>query len=113
MKNTDLPHIKTLLSDDYQENLNESVEFLENLAREQNFIYEFIQLPTVDQNSIRLLLEVRINPVSVFHGYGQTLDLARQYSSNLALKYIRCLTKQQQQYSTPNVTTTPLMPSTN
>ena len=112
MKNTDLPQIKTLLSDDYQENLNESIEFFENLAQEQNFTFEYIQLPTIDQNSIQLLLEVRINPISVFHGHGSTFELARQSSTNLALKYIRCLTKQQQ-YSTANIATTPLLQTTN
>jgi hypothetical protein len=64
------------------------------------------------KGSIQLLLEVRVNPVSVFHGCAETIGLAQQYSANLALKYIRCLSKQQQQYSTPTITTTPLMQST-
>lgn len=51
MKNTDLPHIKTLLADDYQENLHQSNQLFENLAQEQNFTYEFLQLPTLNQGS--------------------------------------------------------------
>jgi hypothetical protein len=65
----------------------------------------------LSKGSIQLLLEVRVNPVSVFHGYGETFDLARQNSANLALKYIRCLSKQQQ-HSSSTITTTPLMQST-
>jgi HJR/Mrr/RecB family endonuclease len=35
--------------------------------------------------------------VSVFHGYGETCDAARQSAAQHALKYIRYLSKQQQQ----------------
>ncbi|CAF0914616.1 unnamed protein product [Adineta steineri] len=114
LKNSDLPYINKLLSDDYHEESARPYEMFESLAQEQNFTFEFIQLPTIDEGSIQLLLEVRLTPVSVFHGYGKTLELARQHSTNLALKYIRCLSKQQQQqqHSSSIITTTPLMQST-
>ncbi|CAF2598835.1 unnamed protein product [Rotaria sp. Silwood2] len=113
MKNSDLPYIKKLLSDDYYQELSQSYELFQYLAQEQNFTYEFIQLPTIYQGSIELLLEVRLLPVSVFHGYGETFDLARQYAANLALKYIRCLSKQyQQQHTSSVITTTPLVQTT-
>lgn len=123
MKNHDLPYIKTLLADDYQEELRQSYELFEYLAQEQNFTFEFIQLPTVTEGKliislilpiacffipvglIQLLLEVRVNPISVFHGRGATFDLARAHSANLALKYIRCLSKQQQQHAASNIST--------
>jgi hypothetical protein len=133
MKNNDLPYIKKLLSDDYHDETCQSYEMFEYLAQEQNFTFEFIQLPTINEGynifsfffkfqfilfslslskgSIQLLLEVRVNPVSVFHGYGETFDLARQNSANLALKYIRCLSKQQQ-HSSSIIATTPIMQST-
>lgn len=46
MKNSDLPFINKLLSDDYHLGFQESYEMLESLSQEQNFTYEFIQLPT-------------------------------------------------------------------
>lgn len=49
MKNNDLPYIKKLLSDDYQEEINQSSEIFESLAQEQNFAYEFVQLPTINE----------------------------------------------------------------
>jgi hypothetical protein len=49
MKNSDLPYIKQLLSDDYQQESSQSYEMLEYLAQEQNFTYEFIQLPTIHE----------------------------------------------------------------
>ena len=49
MKNSDLPYIKKLLSDDYYQNISQSYEMFEDLAQEQNFTFEFIQLPTVDE----------------------------------------------------------------
>ncbi|CAF1337266.1 unnamed protein product [Adineta ricciae] len=111
-KNSDLPQIKKLLADEYVQDLSQSQDMFELLAQEQNFAYEFIQVPTMDEGSIQLLLEVRLTPVSVFHGYGQTIEQARQHSTNLALKYIRCLSKQQQQHSTSTIITTPSMPLT-
>ncbi|CAF1325434.1 unnamed protein product [Rotaria sordida] len=113
MKNSDLPYIKKLLSDDFHQELSQSYEIFQYLAQEQNFTYEFIQLSTINEGSIELLLEVRLMPVSVFHGYGETFDLARQHAVNLALKYIRCVSKQyQQQHSTSVITSTPLMQPT-
>lgn len=49
MKYPDLPYIKKLLADDYQEELHQSYEIFESLAQEQNFTYEFIQLPTINE----------------------------------------------------------------
>lgn len=49
MKNHDLPYIKQLLADDYQEVLCQSYELFEYLAQEQNFTFEFIQLPTISE----------------------------------------------------------------
>ncbi|CAF3436579.1 unnamed protein product [Rotaria sp. Silwood1] len=117
MKNSDLPYIKQLLSDDYHQELSQSYETFQCLAQEQNFTYEFIQLPTINAGSIELLLEVRLLPVSVFHGYGETFDLARQHAANLALKYIRCLSKQyqqqqQQQHASSVITNTSLIQPT-
>ena len=51
--------------------------------------------------------------VCIFHGYGETFDEAREHSANLALKYIRCLSKQQQQqHPASMITTTPSMQPT-
>ncbi|CAF4017001.1 unnamed protein product [Rotaria magnacalcarata] len=97
MKNSDLPNIKKLLSDNHSPELSQSYELFQCLAQEQNFAYEFIQLPTNSEGSIELLLEVRLMPVSVFHGCGETFDIARQQATNFALKYIRSLSKQYQQ----------------
>jgi hypothetical protein len=49
MKNNDLPYIKKLLSDDYHEKIYQSYEMFQYLAQEQNFTYEFIQLPTINE----------------------------------------------------------------
>ncbi len=49
MKNNDLPYIKQLLSDDYHPEFSQSYEMFEYLAQEQNFTFEFIQLPTIDE----------------------------------------------------------------
>ena len=119
MKNSDLPFIKRLLSDteDFVP-FSESGQYLEDLAKEQNFIFEFIQLPIMNEKSIQLLLELRLIPVSVFHGYGETFEQAQNIASNSALKYIRYLSKQQQQqqqqqhHSVPNIVTTPLLAQT-
>jgi hypothetical protein len=48
MKNNDLPYIKKLLSDDYHDETCQSYEMFEYLAQEQNFTFEFIQLPTIN-----------------------------------------------------------------
>lgn len=62
---------------------------------------------SVSKGSIELLLEVRFMPPSVFHGYGDTCNQARQHAASLALKYIRCLSKQHQQSASSTITTTP------
>jgi hypothetical protein len=49
MKNSDLPYIQKLLSDDYHEEISQSYEMFEYLSQEQNFTFEFIQLPTIDE----------------------------------------------------------------
>jgi hypothetical protein len=51
MKNNDLPYIKQLLADDYHEGLHQSYELFEYLAEEQNFTFEFIQLPPINEGS--------------------------------------------------------------
>jgi hypothetical protein len=51
MKNNDLPYIKQLLADDYHEGLHQSYELFEYLAEEQNFTFEFIQLPPISEGS--------------------------------------------------------------
>lgn len=115
MKNSDLPNIKILLADDYQANLTSSYELFQYLSQEQNFTYEAIQLPTISEGSVEVLLEVHFMPVSVFHGYGETFELARQHAANFALKYIRCLSKQyqqQQQHASSTSTVTPVFQST-
>lgn len=113
MKNSDLPFIKRLLSDteDFVP-FSESGQYLEDLAKEQNFTFDFIQLPIMNEKSIQLFLELRLIPVSVFHGYGETFEQAQNIASNSALKYIRYLSKQQQQHSAPNIATTPLLAQT-
>ena len=55
MKNADLPHLKKLLADDYQEELCQSYQLFEYLAEEQNFTYEFIQLPTITEGKNDLI----------------------------------------------------------
>lgn len=51
MKNSDLPFIKRLLSDHEDlVPLSESYPYLEDLAREQNFTFEFIQLPMINES---------------------------------------------------------------
>jgi len=49
MKNNDLPYIKKLLSDDYDDDFCQSYDMFEYLAQEQNFTFEFIQLPTINE----------------------------------------------------------------
>ena len=116
MKNSDLPFIKRLLSDTEDlVKLSESGQYLEDLAKEQNFTFEYIQLPLMDEKSIQLLLELRLIPVSVFHGCGGTWQQAQNQASNSALKYIRYLSKQQQQqqqHSSSTLVTTPLLAQT-
>ena len=117
MKNSDLPFIKRLLSDTEDlVQLSESGQYLEDLAKEQNFTLDFIQLPIMNEKSIQLLLELRLVPVSVFHGCGETFEQARNQASNSALKYIRYLSKQQQQqqqqHSSSTLVTTPLLAQT-
>jgi hypothetical protein len=61
----------------------------------------------------QLLLELRLVPVSVFHGCDAKLDQARQKAANLALKYIRHLSKQQQQQNSSSMlVTTPMISQT-
>lgn len=63
----------------------------------------------------QLLLELRLIPVSVFHGCDTIFDQARQKAANLALKYIRHLSKQQQQQqqnSSSMIVTTPVISQT-
>ena len=77
MKNHELPFIKKLLADDYQDELRQSYELFEYLAQEQNFTFEFIQLPAITEGKsifcfiffliTRLLvLQVRFNYSSKF-----------------------------------------------
>ena len=134
MKNSDLPHIKKLLEDDDHPDLLQSCQALEDLAQEQNFDFEYIQLPSSNggrstrstvvclsldplfPGATQLLLELRLIPVSVFHGCDTTFDQARQKAANLALKYIRHLSKQQQQQQQQNsssmIVTTPVISQT-
>ena len=115
MKNSDLPFIKRLLSDTEDlVKLSESSQYLEDLAKEQNFTLDYIQLPMMDEKSIQLLLELRLVPVSVFHGCGESFEQARNQASNSALKYVRHLSKQQQQqqHSSSTLVTTPLLAQT-
>ena len=51
-KNSDLPQIKKLLADEYVQDLPQSYDMFELLAQEQNFAYEFIQLPTMDEGKM-------------------------------------------------------------
>jgi hypothetical protein len=52
MKNNDLPYIKKLLADDYDEEFDQSYQLFEYLADEQNFTFEFIQLPSINEGKI-------------------------------------------------------------
>ncbi|CAF0792430.1 unnamed protein product [Didymodactylos carnosus] len=106
LKNSDLPLIKQLLSDDYRECPNACL-MLAHLAKEQNFHYTFIELPTID-SLFQVLLEVCLIPVSVFHGYGTTLDIAKERAAFFSLNYIRCLSRQAQQQPGTSTTTTPI-----
>jgi hypothetical protein len=53
MKNSDLPLIKRLLSADYEScdypELEQSYQILDDLAQEQNFTFDFIRLPTINE----------------------------------------------------------------
>ena len=49
MKNNDLPYVKELLADDYHEESDQSYELFQYLAEEQNFTFEFIQLPPINE----------------------------------------------------------------
>ncbi|CAF1516500.1 unnamed protein product, partial [Didymodactylos carnosus] len=110
LKNSDLPLIKQLLSDEYRECPN-AYRMLAHLAKEQNFHFTFIELPCID-SLFQVLLEIRLIPVSVFHGYGASLDIAQERAAFFSLNYIRCLSRQahqqpQHQQSTLSTTTIP------
>jgi hypothetical protein len=47
MKNSDLPHIKQLLSDENELDLTRCSTMLEELAHEQSFTFEYIELPSI------------------------------------------------------------------
>ena len=65
MKNHDLPYIKQLLADDYQEELCQSYELFEYLAQEQNFTFEFIELPTISEG--KSILHLVVIALSLLH----------------------------------------------
>jgi hypothetical protein len=64
MKNIDLPYVKKLLADDYHEELDQSYELFQHLAEEQNFTFEFIQLPPVNEGES--LVVVLQSIISIF-----------------------------------------------
>ena len=66
MKNSDLPCVKKLLSDDYDQEFSQSYEMLEHLAKEQKFTFEFIQWPTNNKGLFLILLTKHFNCLLIF-----------------------------------------------
>lgn len=91
LKITDKPCIKSLILNELQENENEkNSQLLLDISKENNFDIEIFELPVKSKSDKeQVLIKLKLNPVTVFHGSGNTREQALNQSIFNALTYLQ------------------------